>query len=130
VLAAVRADRRPADGKPDIARAVALYPGCRAQAEQNGFRVRLPLLILIGDADDWTPAAPCLALTDAALGRGEPVEIRTYPGAFHDFDHPGSRVRERTGLAFTASGSGVAMVGTDPAARADAIRRVPAFLAR
>ena len=37
---------------------------------------------------------------------------------------------ERHGLAYTVSGDGTAHVGTDPAARADTLRHVPAFLAR
>jgi dienelactone hydrolase len=130
VLAAIRRDRAPGDGLPDLARAVAFYPGCRGQAESRSFAARAPLLVLIGEADDWTPPEPCRALALAARSRGEPVEIQVYPGAFHDFDHPGLDPRQRTGLAFTASGNGTAMIGTHPDARADALRRVPAFLAR
>ncbi len=37
-------------------------------------------------------------------------------------------MRERRGLAFTANHNGLAHTGTNPAARADALRRVPAFL--
>jgi dienelactone hydrolase len=136
VLAAVRADRKPGDTAPDIARAVAFYPGCRVQAEALSFRARVPLLILIGEADDWTPAGPCVSLTRAAELRGEPVEIKTYPDAFHDFDHPNREVAQRGGLAFAAgrpsteTGGGTATVGTNEAARNDALARVPAFLAR
>jgi dienelactone hydrolase len=130
VLAAVRSDRRPGDKAPDIARAVAFYPGCRGQAESNSFRARIPLLILIGEADDWTPAAPCTSMAAAAVNRCEAVDIKLYPGAFHDFDHPDRPLTERRNLAFTGSGSGRATIGTDREARLDAIVRVPAFLAR
>jgi dienelactone hydrolase len=130
VLAAVRSDRRPADGRPDIARAVAFYPGCRSQVESPQFSARLPLLILIGEADDWTPAAPCQALAKAAVARGEAVDIKLYKNAYHDFDHPQRRLTERTDLAFSARGDGRATAGTNPEARADALVRVPAFLAR
>ncbi|MCX7340872.1 MAG: dienelactone hydrolase family protein [Hyphomicrobiales bacterium] len=130
VLAAIRKDRRPADLSPDIARAVAFYPGCRGQAESAGFKARLPLLILMGEADDWTPAAPCKTLVEAANARGEAVAIKLYPDAFHDFDHPGRPLTQRNDLAFSANGSGMAHAGTNPAARADALERVPAFLAR
>jgi dienelactone hydrolase len=130
VLAAIRRDRKPADRAPDIARAVAFYPGCRVQTESNSFRARMPLLILIGEADDWTPAAPCEALVKDALGRGEALEIKLYKDAFHDFDHPNSPLRQRNNLAFTAGGSGTATQGTNPEARQDALLRVPAFLAR
>jgi dienelactone hydrolase len=130
VLAAIRRDRKPADVAPDIARAVAFYPGCRGQSESNSFRTRMPLLILIGEADDWTPAAPCELLAKEARSRGEPVEIKLYKDAFHDFDHPNSPLRQRDNLAFTASGRGTATQGTNPEARQDALLRVPAFLAR
>ena len=52
-----------------------------------------------------------------------------YPGAYHDFDHRRLSLRVHTGLASTADGNGTAHTGTDPAARADAIRRVMALLA-
>lgn len=117
------------DDRPPFARAVAFYPGCRAPAER-GWRDRVPLQILVGGADDWTGAEACRSLAAAAQARGEPVAITVYPGAYHDFDHPGLPIRERRGLAHTVAGNGVAHVGTDPAARADALVRVPAFLAR
>lgn len=119
---------RPADGRPDFVQAIAFYPGCRTPLER-GLVNRLPLTILIGGADDWTPAAPCEALVSRARSMGAPAEIVVYPGAFHGFDDPASRLRERTGLAFTPDGSGRARVGTDPAARADAIRRVDSLIA-
>jgi dienelactone hydrolase len=130
VLAAIRTDRSPADGQPDFAKAVAFYPGCRVQAESPTFEARVPALLLIGEADDWTPVAPCDRLVKAARGRGENFEIVIYPGALHDFDHPSRAPVRREGLAFTPDGSGTANVGTDPAARDDALKRVPEFLAR
>jgi dienelactone hydrolase len=95
--------------------------------ERGNWRTRLPLLILIGEADDWTAAEPCRELAKAG---GSSVSIVVYPGAYHDFDSPNGRLRERRGLAFTADKSGVAHQGIDPKARADAITRVPGFLAR
>jgi len=130
VLYAVDPRRRPQDGKPDFAKAVSFYPGCRTPAESGRWQTRLPLLILIGAADDWTPAKPCRELVDAARKSGAPAEIMLYPGAYHDFDHPNLPLRTHKGLAYTGDGRGVAHTGTDPAARADALRRVPAFLAR
>lgn len=127
-LHAAGRDARPADGRPDFMQVIAFYPGCRTPLER-GLVNRLPLTILIGGADDWTPAAPCEALVSRARSMGARAEIVVYPGAFHGFDDPASRPRERTGLAFTPDGSGRARVGTDPAARADAIRRVNGLLA-
>ena len=78
----------------------------------------------------WTAAAPCVDLTTAAKSNGLPVDIVTNSNAYHDFDHPS--------FLFTRS-----MVWHSPRpapvksiqerilpARADAIMRVPAFLAR
>lgn len=128
VLAASRKDRRPADSRPDFVRAIAFYPSCRLQSESATFAARLPVLILMGDADEWTPPAPCDYLAKAARARGEKVELVLYPGALHDFDHPRLEVKEKTDIVYSATGTGKAMVGTNPAAREDAIKRVAAFL--
>lgn len=128
VLAAVRKDRRPADEQPDFSRAIAFYPGCRVQSESTSFMARIPLMILMGDADDWTPAGPCDYLAKAARARGEKVDLVVYAGALHDFDHPRLEVKERSDIAFSATGTGKATVGTNPEAREDAIKRVKAFL--
>jgi dienelactone hydrolase len=126
-------EKRPANAKPDFTAVVAISPGCRltAQAaERREWGTRLPILVLIGDADTWTPAQPCRQLVDATRDGAVPVDVIAYPGALHDFDHPGRQQVRRTGLAYTPDNSGEAMVGTDPAARADALVRVPQFFAR
>jgi len=130
VLYAVERGRGAEDGKPDFAKAIAFYPGCRVPAERENWRARLPILILIGAADDWTPAGPCQDLVATAQKLGAPASITVYPGAYHDFDPPNLPLRTHKGLAYTGDGRGVAHTGTDPAARADALQRVPAFLAR
>ena len=127
VLYTAAAGARDASGGPPFVRAVAFYPGCRVPVER-GWRSGTPLQILVGGADDWTGPEACQGLAAATQARGEPVEITVYPGAYHDFDHPSPTVRERRGLAYTVNG--VAHVGTNPAARADALQRVPAFLAK
>lgn len=126
VLNTVRKDKAPQDGQPDFRRAISFYPGCRAQSETPSFSVRLPLLILMGADDDWTPVAPCNYLTRAAQMRGEPVDLVVYPGAVHDFDHPRLELKERDNVAYSTTGK--ATVGTNPAARADALKRVESFL--
>jgi dienelactone hydrolase len=131
VLWSIARDRRPRDDRPDFRAAVAFYPGCRTvaqAAERRDWVSRLPLLLLIGEADTWTPAGPCRQVVKAASDDGRLAAIISYPGAAHDFDHPSLQLTKRTGLAFTGDNSGEALVGTDPAAREDAVRRVPAFL--
>ncbi|HEY7646033.1 MAG TPA: dienelactone hydrolase family protein [Hyphomicrobiales bacterium] len=119
------------DGKPPFAKAIAFYPGCRSPLQKGGWKTATPLLILIGEADDWTPMQPCKDLAEQASRTGSaPVSIVTYPGAYHDFDHPSLKVHSNEDLAYTGSGSGSAHSGTDPAAREDALKRVPEFLAR
>ena len=89
-----------------------------------------PLLILIGDKDDWTPAEPCRRLTEAAQQAGYPVTIKIYPGAYHSFDSnaPVRYVATRVN-ANVPSGRG-ATTGGDSAAWADSVREVEAFFGR
>ncbi|HEY8006884.1 MAG TPA: dienelactone hydrolase family protein [Methylocella sp.] len=114
----------------DFARAIAFYPGCRVPLEHGRWASRMPLLVLIGADDDWTPAAPCADLAAKAKAQGEKVDIVVYPHAYHDFDHPDLPAHTVDGLAFTANGSSSAHTGTNSAARADAIKRVADFLSR
>ena len=97
---------------------VAFYPGCAA-GRTSGWKPAAPLLVLVGDADDWTPAKPCEAVASAV---GSLMTLVTYPGAYHDFDVPDYPLRTRS------ASNGQVHVGTDPAARDDALRRVPAFI--
>jgi len=113
----------------DFRSAVAFYPGCR-DLQKAGWTARVPILILNGAADDWTPAAPCEQIVAAAQGRGAEAAIVTYPEAYHDFDAPNLLVHQRKGVAFSADGSGIVHIGTNESARADALMRAPEWLAR
>jgi dienelactone hydrolase len=120
-----------ADEAPDLppglfSRFVAFYPGCKTEMGSKSWKPAAPLMILVGANDDWTPAASC-----EALARKFPDEITfvAYPGAWHDFDRPDRPVRVLHGLATPPSGTGAAHAGTNEAARLDALRRVPAFIA-
>ena len=70
--------------------AVAFYPPCR---KFNG-DMTVPTLILIGERDDWTEA--CRNMVDGRddwglsrqKGKGAPVRLIVYPGAYHAFDVP------------------------------------------
>lgn len=108
----------------DFSTAFAFYPGCRGFL-RSPWRPRLPLSILIGEADDWTPAAPC-----AALARRWDCKYFGFPGAYHGFDAPDMRLHTRTGVARSVNGDGVVHMGTDPKARASAIAYVMETLAR
>jgi dienelactone hydrolase len=128
VLWAVRPQRKP-DDKPDFRSAVALYPGCR-RLDSTAWSARVPTLILIGAADDVTLPQECEHMVAGAKGRSARISIMVYAGAFHDFDHPNRPVQVRTGYAVSADGSGRIHTGTNAAARADSLKRVPQWLAR
>lgn len=63
--------------------AVAFYPGCEAEL-RRGYEAVAPLLMLVGQSDDWTAPGPCRALAREA--KGVPPEIEGYAGAYHGFD--------------------------------------------
>jgi dienelactone hydrolase len=90
----------------------------------------VPTLILAGSADDWSPVSFCEHMVAGARGRSARAEIVVYPGAYHDFDHPSRALQIRSGYAFSGDGSGSVHTGTNPTARADALKRVPQWLAR
>jgi dienelactone hydrolase len=54
--------------------------------------------------------------------------MQVYPGAYHGFDRANSPIHEYP--EYRTSAGVVPILGTDPAARQDALTRVPAFLAR
>jgi len=63
---------------------VAYYPECSFATEE----LTLPTVILIGELDDWTPAADCERWMARRAGKGAPVRLVVYPGAYHGFDNP------------------------------------------
>ena len=88
----------------------------------------IPLLVLIGGKDVWTPAKSCKELVDGAVARGATITWQLYPEAWHDFDWPNLKRKELT--AYTTRDGVVPITGEDPAARADAIQQVQGFLAQ
>jgi dienelactone hydrolase len=126
---------RPAALKQDFKGAVSFYPGvCNdkfqskpwTQVEPQGWTTPVPLLVLFGAADTWTPLAPCEEFLERAKARGNPVELKIYANAVHAFDAPNL---PRTELPAYRTGNGpVPVIGTDSQARADAFPRVLEFL--
>jgi dienelactone hydrolase len=82
VLKAVLADAVAANAAQPFAAAIAFYPGC----EPAPTALATDTLIMIGDADTWTPAQRCVRWRDAVEGNGHAVELVIYPGALHGFD--------------------------------------------
>ena len=124
---------------PEVARAparahlaVAFYPGCEAELKR-GYQPAAPLLMLLGEADDWTAAAPCKELAAAAIGHAgaPPPQWEAYEGAYHGFDGT-APVRLRRDVPNGAHpGQGVhvgAQPEAQPEARAAARLRLERFL--
>jgi len=105
--------------------AVAFYPACTRTVKNTAWHNLAPLLILMGAADDWTPPAPCQELSRRNLD----LNIKLFPGAYHDFDVPNDPVHEIHGLPYTKNGTGTAHAGENFLARAQALQMVPAFFA-
>ena len=124
LLWAVRPQMAIRDGAPDFHTAVALYPDCRRNS-RLAWSTRVPTLVLIGSADDWSSARECQQMIDVAKGRSALARVIVYPGAYQDFDRENLEVEERTGMAISKDGSGRVHVGTNEAARKDALTRVP-----
>ena len=133
-LSGLRTDRAKKFGGPlRFTAAAAFYPGCMTLKRQTGgaYRPYAPLLVMLGLADDWTLPEPCLTLMDEARAAGAPIEIASYEGAYHAFDHPNLPLRTRTARdARWKTEERTVTIGSDPAARAAAISRLRAWLAR
>ncbi len=125
-----RARRRgvdlPATG---FAAGIGFYPGgCPSLV---GERVVRPLLVLIGESDDWTPAAKCREMVEAMRSRGADATIVLYPGAYHYFDVEGQRQEVLAEVENEGKPGGHgATVSYQEHAATDARRRVEEFLAR
>lgn len=124
------------DPRAGFAAAVALYPACATnlgswRADLSGvYSPVAPLLILIGEKDDWTPAEPCRKLTEAAQAAGHPVAIKVYPGAHHSFDNDKPVRYVATRVNANSPNRRGATTGGNPEAWADSIREVAAFFGR
>lgn len=120
-----------ASSRPWPRAAVAFYPGCESEL-RRGYRPSTALLMLLGAADDWTPAAPCVALAGPAAAsepRGANVQLRLYEGAFHGFDGSAPLRLRRDVPNGVHPGAGV-HVGGHPQARDAARRELLDFLRR
>ncbi len=137
-----------ADAKRNgFASAVALYPSCGARygawstvrqyknlgpvvSHSGVYKPIAPVLILIGEKDDWTPAEDCRQMVEVSRKAGFPLSITIYPGAYHSFDSD-SPVRHnalRTNIS-SPSGKG-ATTGGDSAAWSDSKKKVASFFAQ
>ena len=111
-----RADVRGVNVRPAVA--VAFYPGCSA-ALKSRYQPSAPLVLMLGEKDDWTPPGPCIE-----LGKAVGAEVNVYADSYHDFDNPVGQVQLRADVPNGVNpGKGV-HAGPNPVARAQAYARL------
>ncbi len=66
---------------------IAFYASCSLPYRANA-TTGAPIVMLLGGADDYTPAAHCARYADWFRGRGSEVRVRVFAGAHHGFDVP------------------------------------------
>jgi dienelactone hydrolase len=91
--------------------AIAFYPYCGPL-----YNLNTPLLVLIGEKDDWTPANKCKTYIKSKKGWPETI-LKVYPDAYHAFDSP-----------FSPSSYMGHWVGRNSSAALDSYERVRVFL--
>lgn len=88
ILTKSSVDRFPDNQYIKFAGAVGLYPGCSAYMSKEP--TQSPLLLIVGEIDDWTLPQHCYNLASAAKNSKEPgydISIEVIKGAGHSFDY-------------------------------------------
>src|SRR5262249_7423822 len=67
----------------DVSAFVAMYPACFRHVRANFYA---PLLIMIGQEDDWTRAQSCERLVAYPRESEPELRLKVYPNATHSFD--------------------------------------------
>ena len=72
---------------------IAFYPSCAQIDSRVAYKPSAPVLILMGDEDDWAPVTACNAL----VAKADPsmVKLNVYPNSYHEFDAPGMPIHVR-----------------------------------
>ena len=76
---------------------LAFYPPCFFDFENLNFS-DVPIHILIGESDDWTPAKPCLEFVDKLERKN--INITVYKDSHHGFDREGGLEFNENGYSF------------------------------
>jgi dienelactone hydrolase len=107
-----------------VAGVAAFYPSCSGLV-MRPFAVNSPVLMQVGEKDDWTPAVHCQQLSEAVARSGAttPFRIVVHADSHHGFDGT-DPVRFRPDVA---NGKG-AHSGGNPAARAASMAELMKFL--
>ncbi|MBB3211430.1 dienelactone hydrolase [Herbaspirillum sp. Sphag1AN] len=109
--------------------AVAFYPVCTAYSkEKTLYKPVAPMLILMGEDDDWAPPQDCQALAHKLEGSDTELILKLYPETYHDFDAPGLPLHVRMDIPGVGKrGEGVT-IGGNAESRAEAYQEMMKFL--
>lgn len=123
-LYAVTQGKVPRDVPDDMrfAATVLMYPWCGVAANAGTFNTIAPVQVVIGEADDWTPARLCEKAKENHTSK-HPFLVEKIPGAYHSFDMTawrGQPVVSRQYLGFR--------LAPDAAATGKARRTIAEFL--
>lgn len=83
-MCAINEECSPDPPENPFTAAIAFYPDCAGNLASDAS----PLLVLIGEKDDWTPAEACRDIEDGPRGEHE-ARFVYYANAYHCFDIPG-----------------------------------------
>ncbi len=118
----------------DFKAAIAFYPGCGPASQNSDYRLDTPLLLMIGEDDDWTPARACERFYRQQTGKLQQrglesglFQLKLYPGAHHGFDS-NSPVRHRRDVPNGVNRGRGVTAGGHPPSREDAFMTLDAFL--
>ncbi|MBO6949908.1 MAG: dienelactone hydrolase family protein [Rhodospirillales bacterium] len=104
-----------------IVASIPVYPDC-------GFHTPpylVPMLILVGDADDWTPSKLCER--HLKMRNNSPTVLKIYPGAHHGFDGDANTFLPNVRNFHSSSGLGATIARNTPAIESSK-RDISAFL--
>jgi dienelactone hydrolase len=129
LVAAVTDNAMPSDFKAGVG----IYPGCwkhlQGRVKSVAYTSTAPVLILMGESDDWTRPENCRALVAGTENDRNAISLHLYPNACHDFDNSMQRDMKLHGVRIeSANASGTVAVGYNKAAHAAASKDVRRFL--
>ena len=113
--------------------AILVYPDCGlGDALGADLLLRQPMMMAMGELDDWTPVRQCQALLDRVKAGRDSIETHVYPGAHHSFDALGLPVRYLDGVGNRSKPGGCcgAHYGANEVAWQQFVGDVKAFLAK
>ncbi|HJL74198.1 MAG: dienelactone hydrolase family protein [Candidatus Marinimicrobia bacterium] len=92
--------KRAITEKVSFAAHLAFYPPCFTKPDVLDF-TDAPIHILIGELDNWTPAAACEELVSEMQSAGVNVDLTVYPDSHHSFDRIAPPVVDEKGYSLT-----------------------------